>query len=136
MLIHNWNEWKRMQINIEKAKCNKQVSELLTEHYTFLHSMLVKYEADEDVFNDAYLKLTYKYNPNEDFIDQYCYFFNLLKGAYYCDSKVTKWLEVPLDNMEIADTLDELETIDKNDFLIHLKNAITEQNSKSKKQNL
>lgn len=31
--------------------------------------MLVKQPEDRDIFNDTYLKLTYKYNPNKDFIE-------------------------------------------------------------------
>ena len=66
--------------------------------------MLVKSEADEDVFNDTYLKLTYNYNPDTDFIKQYCYYFNLLKGAYYRDSKVYNYLVVPIEDRDFPDT--------------------------------
>jgi hypothetical protein len=65
--------------------------------------MLVKSEADEDVFNDTYLKLTYNYKPDTDFIKQYCYYFNLLKGAYYRDSKVYNYLVVPIEDKDFAD---------------------------------
>ena len=26
-------------------------------------------KADEDIFNDTYLKITYKYNPDKDFVE-------------------------------------------------------------------
>lgn len=86
-MVNNWNQWRRMQINIEKAQPNEEVARLLSKHYQKLHSMLVKTESDEDIFNDTFLKLTYNYNPEQDFIQQFCYYFNLLKGAYFRDSK-------------------------------------------------
>lgn len=86
-MVNNWNQWRRMQINIEKAQPNEEVARLLSKHYQKLHSMLVKTESDEDIFNDTFLKLTYNYNPEQDYIEQYCYYFNLLKGAYFRDSR-------------------------------------------------
>ena len=138
MLTSNWNEWKRMQINIDKAQCNEEVTVLLNQHYPYLHTRLVKLATDEDIFNDTFLKLTYLYNPEEDFINQYCYYFKLLKGAYYRDAKVTKWLEVPLSPIEAPDTSDvpEPEEIDKEQFINTLRNAITKESTKIKKQNL
>lgn len=105
--INNWDQWKRMQINIDKAQHNSEVSRLLTIHYKQLHSMLVKSEADEDIFNDTYLKLTYNYNPDSDFIQQYQYYFNLLKGAYYRDSKVTNYIVVPIEDRDFSDEAEE-----------------------------
>ena len=102
--INNWDQWKRMQINIDKAQHNTEVSRLLTKHYQQLHSMLVKSELDEDVFNDTYLKLTYNYNPEKDFVQQYKYYFNLLKGAYYRDNKITSYLVIPIEDRDFPDT--------------------------------
>lgn len=101
--INNWSEFRRMQINIDKAQYNPVVSELLTKHYHYLHSTLVKSEADEDIFNDTFLKLTYNYNPDKDFIQQYQYYFKLLKGAYYRDSKVTNYLVIPIGDRDFAE---------------------------------
>ncbi len=100
---NNWNQWKRMQVNIDKAQYNQEVNGLLSKYYQQLHSILVKSETDEDVFNDTFLKLTYNYNPDIDFVQQYCYYFKLLKGAYYRDSKVYNYLVVPIDDKDFAD---------------------------------
>lgn len=102
--VNNWDQWKRMQVNVEKALYNPEVSRLLTKHYQQLHSMLVKSEADEDIFNDTYLKLTYNYNPDKDFVGQYKYYFNLLKGAYYRDNKVTNYMVIPIEDRDFPDT--------------------------------
>lgn len=132
---NNWDSYKRMQINIQKSVTNEQVAELLTRHYKYLHSLLIKQPTDEDIFNDTYLKLTYNYNPGKDFIDQYKYYFNLLKGAYYRDNKVTNWLVTHIEDnpVEIPDTLpDEQPIKKKDDFISNLKSEL---NAISKKAN-
>lgn len=132
---NNWDSYRRMQINIQKSVTNEQVAELLTRHYKYLHSLLIKQPTDEDIFNDTYLKLTYNYNPDKDFIDQYKYYFNLLKGAYYRDNKVTNWLVTHIEDnpVEIPDTLpDEQPNKKKDDFISNLKSEL---NALSKKAN-
>lgn len=133
--IKNWDSYKRMQVNIQKSITNERVTELLTRHYKYLHSTLVKQPEDEDVFNDTYLKLTYNYNPDKDFIDQYKYYFNLLKGAYYRDNKVTNWLVTHLEDnpVEIPDTIPDEQPIKKKDDFIN--NLKSELNAVSKKVN-
>ena len=101
--MQHFDKWRRMQVNIDKAQYNEVVSNLLTKHYQQLYKMLVKSEQDEDIFNDTYLKLTYNYNPDSDFIQQYQYYFNLLKGAYYRDDKVTNYLVVAIDDKDYPD---------------------------------
>ena len=52
------------------------------KHHKQLWDLLVHSPEDKDIFNDTYLKLTYKYNPDKDFIEQFKWVFNQLKGAY------------------------------------------------------
>lgn len=94
----NWNEYKRKQCNINKSIQNDQVSKLMIANYSLLYKDLVKEDTDIDIFNDVYLKLTYNYNPNKDYVVQFVYYFNMLKGAYYRDNKVTLYAEQPLIN--------------------------------------
>lgn len=98
-----WSSYKRKQVNINKAVFNPEVSSLLQIHYKYLHSRLVKSYKDEEIFNDTYLKLTYNYNPDKDFIEQYLYYFNLLKGAYYRDDKVANYY------LDLVDTYDKID---------------------------
>lgn len=105
--MQHYDKWRRMQNNIDNAYNNPEVSNLLNKHYKQLHSMLVKSELDEDIFNDTYLKLTYNYNPDSDFIQQYQYYFNLLKGAYYRDDKVTNYIVVPIEDKDFAEPEEE-----------------------------
>lgn len=98
----NWSSYKRKQVNIEKAVYNSEVNQQLTKHYKYLHNLLVKQDGEEDIFNDTYLKLTHQYNPDKDFISQFKYYFNLLKGAYYRDDKVANYqLTLIEDNVSI-----------------------------------
>lgn len=62
-MIYNWSKYRRKQNNLEKAEYNYLVNDAISKHYRYLHSRLVKTDADEATFNDAYLKLTRKYNP-------------------------------------------------------------------------
>lgn len=98
-----WSSYKRKQVNIDKAIPNSEVSRLLQLHYKYLHSLLVKSDRDEEIFNDTYLKLTYNYNPEKDFIEQYVYYFKLLKGAYYRDDKVANYY---VELVEVYDKVD------------------------------
>ena len=111
----NWSSYKRKQVNISKAVFNAAVSQQLTKYYKYLHNLLVIVEGDEDIFNDTYLKLTYNYEPDKDFREQFIYYFKLLKGAYYRDDKVSGYY-LSLDTAaDIADTpeYDEYKQIDK-----------------------
>ena len=98
-----------MQVNIDKARHNPAVSKLLNKHYKQLHSMLVKSEADEDVFNDTYLKITYKYNPEKDFVEQFKWLFNQLKGAYYRDDRANHFYQIREDLISIPDYIPDTE---------------------------
>ena len=73
------------------------VNEAITKHYRYLHSRLVKADDDEATFNDAYLMLTRKYNPEQDFIDQFIKAFNQLKGEYQRDDKCYNYAETKVE---------------------------------------
>lgn len=107
-----WSSYRRKQVNIDKAIYNNEVNQLLQLHYKYLHSHLVKSDKDEAVFNDTYLKLTYNFNPAKDFIEQYIYYFKLLKGAYYRDDKVANYY---VELVEVYDKVDTADTISDSD---------------------
>lgn len=86
-----WSSYNRKEVNISKATYNSAVNALMEKHYKQLHSQLVKSEQDQDTFNDTFLKLTYNYNPEQDFTEQFKYYFKLLKGAYFRDDKVANY---------------------------------------------
>ena len=96
-MIYNWSKYRRKQINLEKSEYNYLVNDLLTKHYRYLHSLLVKSESDESTFNDTYLKLTRVYSPDKDFIDQFIYFFNQLRGEYMRDDKCYNYAETKVE---------------------------------------
>lgn len=104
VITPNWSSYKRKQVNISKAVFNATVSQQLTKHYKYLHNLLVVVDTDEDIFNDTYLKLTYNYQPDIDFAEQYIYYFNLLKGAYYRDDKVAGYYLTLDAAADIADS--------------------------------
>ena len=107
-MIYNWSKYRRKQNNLEKAEYNYLVNDLLTKHYRYLHSLLVKSESDESTFNDTYLKLTRVYSPDKDFIDQFKFQFNQLSGQYMKDDKCYNYAEtkgeIYTDNIQLTDS--------------------------------
>ena len=96
-MIYNWSKYRRKQNNLDKSEYNYMVNEAITKHYRYLHSRLVKADDDEATFNDAYLMLTRKYNPEQDFIDQFIKAFNQLKGEYQRDDKCYNCAETKVE---------------------------------------
>lgn len=132
---NNWDSYRRKQINIDKAVTNDEVSQLFERHYKQLCRKLIKTESDKPVFNDTFLKMTHCYNPDKDYIEQYIYYFNLLKGAYYRDDKVTNYLIQPLaDNEQMEDIADSEAGQTESEFIANLYANIKEAD-KANKQN-
>lgn len=123
-----YSKFRRKQNNIKKSIYNEDVNQLFNQHYRYLYSKLVYKEEDRDTFNDTFLKLTYNYNPDKDFIDQFIYYFKLLKGAYYRDSKVENYHFGSLEGIEIAspDEIDEEPIKKKQISITDLKQKVQE----------
>ena len=107
--MNNWDKYKRMQCNMQKATYNYTVINLMQKYYCQLHSMLVNTPQDEDIFNDTYLKMTYKYNPDKDFVEQFKWLFNQLKGAYYRDDRANHFYQIREDLISIPHNLPDTE---------------------------
>lgn len=123
VLTNNHDQFRIEQNNIDKSITNSEVSILMSKHYQYLHNLLVKIEFHEDIFQDTFLKLTYNYNPDREFIEQFEYYFNMLKGWYYRSSKVIKYHIRELDdNLDIEDE-EEIEQINETNFE-DLRNAV------------
>ena len=82
----NWDDYKRKSYNIDKGRENKDVNVLMNKYYYQLHDKLVHNTNDEEVFNDTFLKMSYRYD-GYNFCDSFCYFFYQLKGAFNRDKK-------------------------------------------------
>ena len=82
----------------------------------YLHSRLVKADDDEATFNDAYLMLTRKYNPEQDFIDQFIKAFNQLKGEYQRDDKCYNYAETKVETYSDDVLINAEETSHKNEI--------------------
>lgn len=123
VLTNNHDQFRIEQNNIDKSITNREVSILMSKHYQYLHNLLVKIEFHEDIFQDTFLKLTYNYDPDREFIEQFEYYFNMLKGWYYRSSKVIKYHIRELDdNLDIEDE-EEIEQINETNFE-DLRNAV------------
>ena len=105
--MNNWDKYRRMQCNIQKASYNSEVNSLMEQYYQQLYQALVFSKADKDIFNDAYLKITYKYNPDKDFMEQFKWLFNQLKGAYYRDDRCKHFYQIYEDRLTIPDFIPE-----------------------------
>ena len=113
--MNNWDKYKRMQCNIEKAIINEVIMNLTLKNYNQLQMELVKSPEDWDIFNDTYLKLTYKYDPNKDFNEQFQWLFNQLKGAYLSDDKCNHIYSLEEDRISIPDFIKDEENVPDKD---------------------
>lgn len=137
-MIYNWSKYRRKQYNLEKAEYNYLVNDLLTKHFRYLHSLLVKNESDESTFNDTYLKLTRLYNPKQDFIEQFKFYFDQLSGQYMRDDKCYNYaetkVEIYTDNILVTDNEETKPTL-KTTLINNIKNyALLEKAQKHKAQ--
>ena len=117
----NWDEYKRKSHNIDKGKENKDVNLLMCEYYDVLHNQLIKCADDYDVFNDTFLKMSYRYD-GYNFCDSFIYFFGMLKGAYKRDKSTIIYSSEIDDLPDEIDEYDEPDTeINESDFIAELK---------------
>ena len=68
-----------------------------------------------DVLHDTYLKLTYKYNPDKDFREQFKWLFHQLKGSYYRDDKSSHYYHLDEDRIAIPDFIKDEEAVPNKD---------------------
>lgn len=137
-MIYNWSKYRRKQNNINKAEYNYLVNDLLNKHFRYLHSLLVKNESDESTFNDTYLKLTRLYNPKQDFIEQFKFYFDQLSGQNMRDDKCYNYaetkVEIYTDNILVTDNEETKPTL-KTTLINNIKNyALLEKEQKRKAQ--
>lgn len=130
--MNNWDKWKRMQCNLNKAVMNAQVANLMNQNYQQLWNEFVKTPEDQDVFNDAYLKLTYKYVPEQDFVEQFRHIFKQLKGAYYRDDSANHYYQLNEDRLNVPEPEEEVKVRRNVDIITKLQQyAIYRKNTKA-----
>lgn len=110
--MNNQDKYRRMQCNLEKAIINEAVTNLLLRHYKELQDQLITNVEDYGIFNDTYLKLTYKYDPNRDFVEQFVWIFKQLKNSYYRDDKCHIHYQINDEALVIPDDIDDATTKD------------------------
>lgn len=118
--MNNWDKYKRISCNMQKATYNPETITLMGQHYQQLYNTLVSTPEDEDVFNDTYLKITYKYNPDKDFVEQFKWLFNQLKGAYYRDDKANHFYQLKEEMLALPDFIPDKTQAVEGDFISRL----------------
>lgn len=93
--------WRR-EDNISAASVsNLDVAVLMHENFNCLFPKLIRSDRDRDIFHDTYLRMTRKYNPEEDFQEQFIRNFYILKSAYAKDDTDIRCRTVSLDDENI-----------------------------------
>ena len=72
MKLYRTTQYRTETYLIDKAKSNKTVDRLMIKHYKELHKLVIN-KLYEDIFNDTYLIMTVKYQPDKDFIQEFKY---------------------------------------------------------------
>ena len=76
---------KRSQINVEAMN-------LVNQHYKYLYNTLVKSEGDKDIFQDTVLSISYKYNPDKEFTEQFIFHFKSNQYGLLQESKMRNYI--------------------------------------------
>lgn len=113
--MNNWDSYKRRQCNLNKACFNEDVVKLMEQHHNQLKDELVHFPEDWDVFNDTFIKMTYKYKLDGDFVSQFRILFKQLKGAYYRDDKANHFYTLEEDRISIPDFIKDEENVPDKD---------------------
>ena len=121
-------EWRTRNISnlIKKSKENPAVMELIGKHYEYLRKRCIWVDEDEDTFNDTVLKITYNYNPEIDFAQQFIHQFNLEKRYKYDEKKLNSYLYQKLDDKPDFDIEDIIEEDNKSTNNVFSKEDIQE----------
>lgn len=93
---------KAQNTSIDKSVENPEVMKLVEKHYEYLRNRLVHSDDDADCFGDCILNMTYRYNPEEDFIIQFVRHFKGVKGTRTLDKKL---VDINIKNIDDYDSL-------------------------------
>ena len=132
-----FRENKDSKIAIKRSQINEEAMRLLNQNYNFLYNELVKTENDKDIFNDTVLSISYKYNPDKDFNEQFIFHFKSNNVAFIQQNKIRNYLiqEIP-ENYDIIEDEPEYneDKITMNDFINDLNNANNKKTNQEKKR--
>ena len=132
-----FRENKDSKIAIKRSQINEEAMRLLNQNYNFLYNELVKTENDQDLFNDTVLSISYKYNPDNEFNEQFIFHFKSNQVGLTQENKIRNYLiqEIP-ENYDIIEDEPEYneDKITMNDFINDLNNANNKKTNQEKKR--
>ena len=115
-----FRENKDSKIAIKRSQINEEAMRLLNQNYNFLYNELVKTDNDRDLFNDTVLSISYKYNPDNEFNEQFIFHFKSNQVGLTQENKIRNYLiqEIP-ENYDIIEDEPEHneDKITMNDFI-------------------
>lgn len=76
-----------MAAAIAKAEVNEAAAAAMARHDAALRARLVRTEADRDIYQDAYLRVSAKWSPPADFVADFVADFNRVKLSYTLDNR-------------------------------------------------
>lgn len=76
-----------MAAAIAKAEVNEAAAAAMARHDAALRARLVRSEADRDIFQDTYLRVSAKWSPPADFVAAFVAEFNRVKLSYTLDNR-------------------------------------------------
>ena len=104
----------------KRSQINEEAMRLLNQNYNFLYNELVKTDNDRDLFNDTVLSISYKYNPDNEFNEQFIFHFKSNQVGLTQENKIRNYLiqEIP-ENYDIIEDEPEHneDKITMNDFI-------------------
>ena len=76
-----------MAAAIAKAEVNEAAAAAMARHDAALRARLVRTEADRDIYQDTYLRVSAKWSPPADFVAAFVAEFNRVKLSYTLDNR-------------------------------------------------
>lgn len=86
-----YNEDAHNNTAINNAKLNPEAMLLMGRHYNELAALITDEESAE-LFNDTVLSISYRYNPDQNFIDLFKYLYKQHRYAKTCNNSVKRYL--------------------------------------------
>ena len=79
----HWESYHRTQATIKKAVENEKVAKLFNDYKDIIYGVC----KDKELVANTYMRLTYEYDENQDFMWQWMALYKKLKFIYGLDKK-------------------------------------------------
>ena len=87
-----WDKYKRVEASLKKAQVNDELKDQFKQYKKIIMDVC----KDKEMVNNTYIRLTYEFNPNLDFMTQFMGLYRKLKAIAKIDQRNEEitWVEL------------------------------------------